>query len=118
MLNLDLLEWLNKQSQWQYGKIISPKVAHRLHSYFSQRVLDFSTEKAESRQKTEISIQGSHSNKGEYIDLNGFTTRNHSISTTKRTAQGPIQRYKSYYSQRGVIQIHSGRKRLVVRRYA
>ena len=118
MLNLDLLEQLNKQSQWQYGKITrSPKVAHQLQSYFSQQIPDFSTEKAESRQKTEISIRGSHSNKGEYTDLNGFTTRNHSISTTKRTAQGPIQRYKACYSQRGVTQKHSGRKRLVVRRY-
>ena len=79
MLNLDLLEQLNKQSQWQYGKITrSPKVAHRLHSYFSQRTPDFTTEKAESEQKTEISIQELHSNKGEYSDLNGFTTRNHS----------------------------------------
>ena len=52
-----------------------------------------------------------------YIDLSGFITRNHSISTTRKTAQGPIQRYKARYSQKGVIQIHSGRKRLVVRRY-
>jgi hypothetical protein len=74
-------------------------------------------EKAESRQKTEISIQGLHSNKGENKDLNGLTTRNHSISTTKRTAQGLIQRYKARYSQKGITQIHSGRKRLVVRRY-
>ena len=45
-----------------------------------------------------------------YTDLNGFTTRNHSISTKKRTAQELIQRYKACYSQKGVIQIHSGRK--------
>ena len=76
MLNLDLLEQLNKQSQWQYGKITrSPKVAHQLQSYFSQRIPEFSMEKAESEQKTEISIQGLHSNKGKYTDLNGFTTR-------------------------------------------
>ena len=118
MLNLYLLEQLNKQSQWQYGKITrSPKAAYRLWSYFSQRTPDFSTEKAESEQKTEISIQELHSNKGEYSDINGFTTRIHSMSTTKRTAQVLIQRYKARYSQKGVIQIHSGRKRLVVRRY-
>jgi len=52
-----------------------------------------------------------------YTDLNGFTTRNHSISTTRKTAQGLIQRYKACYSQKGVIQIHSGRKILVARRY-
>jgi len=76
VLNLDLLEQLNKQSQWQYGKITrSPKVAHQLQSYFIQRIPDFSMEKAESRQKTEISIQGLHSNKGENKDLNGLTTR-------------------------------------------
>ena len=52
MLNLDLLEQLNKRSQWQYGKITrSPKAAHRLHSYFSQRTPDLSTEKADSEQK-------------------------------------------------------------------
>ena len=118
MLNLDLLEQLNKQSQWQYGKITrSPKVVHQLQSYFSQRIPEFSMEKAESEQKTAISIQGLLSNKGKYTDLNGFTTRNHSTSTTKGTAQGLIQRYKACYSQRGVTQIHSGRKRLVVRRY-
>ena len=49
--------------------------------------------------------------------MNGFNTRNHSISTTKGTAQGLIQRYKACYSQKGVTHIHSGRKRLVVRRY-
>jgi len=68
-------------------------------------------EKAKSEQKTEISIQGLNSNKGKYTDLEGFTTRNHPTSTTKRTAQGLIQRYKACYSQKGVIQIHSGRKR-------
>ena len=65
----------------------------------------------------EIQLQGLYSNKGEYTDLDGFTTRNHPISTTKRTAQRPTQRYKACYSQKGVIYIHSGRKRLVVRRY-
>ena len=65
----------------------------------------------------EISFQGLHSKTRKYKDLDSFTTRNHSISTTKGTAQGLIQRYKACYSQRGVIQIHSGRKRLVVRRY-
>ena len=74
-------------------------------------------ENAKSEQKIEISIQGLHSNKGKYTDLEGFTTRNHPTSTTKRTAQVLIQRYKACYSQKGVIQIHSGRKRLVVRRY-
>ena len=52
-----------------------------------------------------------------YTDLNGFTTRNHSISTTRKIVQGLIQRYKASYSQMGVTQIHLGRKRLVVRRY-
>jgi hypothetical protein len=52
-----------------------------------------------------------------YRDLSGFITRNHSISTTRKTAQGPIQRYKASYSQNGVIQLHSGRIRLVARRY-
>ena len=57
MLNLDLLKQLNKQNQWQYNKITrSPKVAHRLQSYLNQRITDFSTEKAESEQKIEISI--------------------------------------------------------------
>ena len=73
MLNLDLLEQLNKQSQWQYGKIIrSPKVAHRLQSYFSQQVPDSSMEKAKSEQETEISIQGLHSSKGEYTGSQRF----------------------------------------------
>ena len=99
MLNLDLLKQLNKQNQWQYSKITrSPKVAHRLHSYFSQRIPEFSMEKAESEQKIEISFQGLHSNKGKYTDIDGFTTRNHSTSTTKRTAQGLIQGYKACYS--------------------
>ena len=53
-----------------------------------------------------------------YTDLNGFTTRNHSISTTRKIVQGLIQRYKASYSQKGAIQAHPGRKRLVVRRYA
>ena len=58
-----------------------------------------------------------HSKTRKYKDLNGFTTRNHSISTTKGTAQGLIQRYKTCYSQSGVTQIYSGTKRLVIRRY-
>ena len=52
MLNLDLLEQLNKQSQWQYGKITrNSMVAHRFQSYSSQQILVFSTEKAEPAQK-------------------------------------------------------------------
>ena len=97
--------------------MVKEQEAQRSHTSFrvmpkSPRLLH---EKAESEQETEISIQGLHSSKGE--DLNGFTTRNHSISSTKKTTLGLIKRYKSYYSQKGVIQKHSGRKRLVVRRY-
>ena len=52
VLNLDLIEQLNKQSQWQFGKITrSPKVAHRLQSYFNQQVSEPSLEKVESEQK-------------------------------------------------------------------
>ena len=52
VLNLDLLEQLNKQSQWQNGKITRKhKVAHRFQSYFSQQIPVFSTEKAEPVQK-------------------------------------------------------------------
>ena len=73
MLNLNLLKQLNKQSQWQYGKIIrSLKVTHRLQSYFSQQVPDSSMEKAKSEQETEISIQGLHSSKGEYTGSQRF----------------------------------------------
>ena len=35
----------------------------------------------------------------------------------KKDSQGLIQRYKASYSQKGAIQAHPGRKRLVVRRY-
>jgi len=73
MLNLDLLEQLNKQSQWQHSKITrSPKIAHPLQSYFSQQVPDSSMEKAKSEQETEISIQGLHSSKGEYTGSQRF----------------------------------------------
>lgn len=68
-------------------------------------------------QKTKISIQELYSNKEEYTDLKGFTTRNHSISTIQRTAQRLIKRYKACYSQKGATRILSGRKMLVVRRY-
>ena len=52
MLNLDLLEQLNKQSQWQYGKITrNSKAAHRFQSYFNQQILVFSTERKEPAQK-------------------------------------------------------------------
>ena len=52
MLNLDLLEQLNKQSQWQYGKITrNPKVAHRFQSYSSQQIPVLSLEKVEPAQK-------------------------------------------------------------------
>ena len=52
MLNLDLLEKLNKQSQWQYGKITrNPNDAHHFQSYFSQQIPVFSIEKVEPVQK-------------------------------------------------------------------
>ena len=52
VLNLDLLEQLNKQSQWQYDKITrSLKVTHQFQSYFSQQIPVFSTERAEQAQK-------------------------------------------------------------------
>jgi len=52
MLNLDLLEQLNKESQWQYGKITrNPKVAHRFQSYFNQQIPVFSMEKEKQAQK-------------------------------------------------------------------
>ena len=52
VLNLDLIEQLNKQSQWQFGKITrSPKVRHRFQSYFSQQIPVFSIERAEQAQK-------------------------------------------------------------------
>ena len=118
MLNLDLLERLNKQSQWQYSKITrSPKVRHRFQSYFSQQILVFSTERVEQAQKHKFPFRDYIPTKENTQISRGFTTRNYSISTTKRIAQGLIQRYKVRYSQKGVTQIHSRRKRLVVRRY-
>ena len=68
--------------------------------------------------ETETSMQRLHSNKRKYTDLSNFTTRNHSISSTKKPAPGLIQRYKSCYSQGGIIQECSGRKGLLARRDA
>jgi len=94
MLNLDLLEQLNKQSQWQHSKITrSPKIAHPLQSYFlptSPRLLHARKQRFPFRDYIPVNESTQ--------DLNGFTTRNHSTSNTKRTAQGLIQRYKACYS--------------------
>ena len=52
MLNLDLLEQLNKHIPWQYGKITrSSKVTHQFQNYFSKQIPDLPTEEAKSAQK-------------------------------------------------------------------
>ena len=103
VLNLDLIEQLNKQSQWQYGKITrSLKIMNRFQSYFSQQIPVFSIERAEQAQKQKFPFRDYIPTKENTHISRGFTTRNHSISTTKRTAQGLIQRYKVRYSQKGV----------------
>ena len=112
MLNLDLLEQLNKQSQWQYGKITrSPKVAHQLQSYFSQRIPEFSMEKAKSEQETEISIQGLHSSKGEYTGSQRFRHSKPLDFNYKEDSPKADRKIQARYSKKGVIKIHSGRKR-------
>ena len=80
-------------------------VTRQFQNYFWKQIPDLPTEEVESAQKMEISFQGLHSKTRKYNDLNSFITRNHSISTTKGTAQGLIQRYKVCYSQRGVTVI-------------
>ena len=70
--------------------------------------------------KTEISIQGLHSNGGKHTDLNDHTTRKplELYYKTKKPAPGLIQRYRSCYPQKRVIQKRSGRKGLLARRNA
>jgi len=115
VLNLDSLEQLNKQSQWQSGKITrSPRVAHPLQSYFNQRIPNFPTEKTESRQKTEISIQELLS---KYTDLKWFHYLKPLDLNYKEDSPRADRKIQSLLPQKGATQIHLGRKRLVVRRY-
>ena len=85
MLNLDLLKQLNKQSQWQYGKITrNPKVAHRFQSYSSQQIPVFSTEKAEPAQKQKSPFR-------DYIPIK---------ENTKITTVSPLETTRSQLQRR------------------
>ena len=117
MLNLDLLEQLNKRTPWQYGKQQEVQGSHA-----SSRIISASKFLTSPHKKQNLCKKGNFLSRITFQNKNiqrsqRFHHLNLSISSTKETTQGLIQRYKACYSQRGVTQIHSGRKRFVVRRH-
>ena len=99
--------------------MVNNKEAQRLCRVIPANNCGFHSKRNRSKpEKGRFSFKDYIPNRGKYTDLSNFTTRNYSNRATKETARGLIQRYKSCYSQRGVIQKHSGSKGLLARRDA
>ena len=82
---------------------------------FQPAISGFAPKQSESTQRRKSDFKRLHPNrrKTHRSELFHYSNPLDHIYRTKKLAQGLIQRYKSCYSQRGVIQEHSGRKRLV-----
>ena len=111
VLTLDLLERLNKQRQGQYSKKQEVQRARTKFSELLQPPISGFIPK--ENPVIRITSQYNKIHRSQWFHHSKPLDLNY-----KKDSQGLIQRYKACYSQKGVIQIHSGRKRLVVRRYA
>ena len=94
--------------------MVNNKEAQRLCRVIPANNCGFHSKRNRSKpEKGRFSFKDYIPNRGKYTYPSNFTTRNYSNRATKETARGLIQRYKSCYSQKRVIQEHSGRKTLV-----